>query len=219
MRSMALAAVGLGALWLFSAHSSGNGKADVSTGREIRASRYILVDSAGKERGEFGMTADGEPALRVWDRESSVSATVEIDSRGMPRVALERSDGHPLVELGVLDKEHPVFLMHDGAGVRRVGLVVAGEQEVATLVYDGAGQQRLRVGLDKSGNPEITMRDENGEGRVHITHNEKGGAGIDLFDSKGRARAVLQVDSAGSGAAALVGSDGKPIWTSAATGP
>jgi len=217
MRRAPLLFVGLSVLWLTSEYCGGFGDADRGDHAEVRARRFVLIDASGKERGEFSMTPGGKPALRIWDRKATVSATVEIDPRGMPRVALQQTDGKPLIEFGVLAKEHPVFLMHDGTGVRRVGFVVADQQEVAALLYDGSGERRLRVGLDDDGNPQLVLRDKNGRGRIHITHNEQGGAGLDLLDAKGRARAVVQVDSTGEGTMGVIGSDGKPTWTSGLT--
>ena len=114
---------------------------------EIQARRFVLVDGAGKERGEFGIMQGGEPALRIWDEGRTMIATLEIDHAGMPRLAFESVGGAPLpvIALGVQDKRHPVFMLYDGDGRRRVGMAV-GEAGAAIMgLYDTRKRNRCSL--------------------------------------------------------------------------
>jgi hypothetical protein len=180
---------------------------------EVRAQRFVVVDSAGNERAELGIRPDGKPALRLWDDTRTLLAQLEIDQAGMPRLAFETGDGTPLVQLGVLDKQYPVFIMGGADGKRGIGMAV-GEGMAATIgLYDSKNTSRLRLSLDEKGHPVLRLKDEQGTDRVRLMIGSDGSCALDLLDPKERPRSVLQVDAHGEPDLALLKSDGMPIWS------
>jgi len=209
----------LNVAWLVSGHDGVRAGGENANAPEVRAQRFVVVDDSGKGRGEFGMRSNGEPVLRLWDRDVSISAMVEMDAYGMPRVAFETKNGTPLAELGVLDKRHPIFVLRDADGNRRLAMVVAEAGDVAFGLYDTDRTNRCSLSLDKKGDPRIVLRDKTGEVRARVMQDEEGGSAVDLLDAKGRAHVVFQVDAKGRGDGVVFGSDERPVWSAVSGKP
>jgi hypothetical protein len=182
--------------------------------REVRAQRFVLVDDAGTEQGEFGMTPKGEPVVRLWNKARGMAATLGIDEGGMPHVSLESFDGQPVAEMIVLDKQIPAFVMNGADGRRRVGIVVTDGGMPFIGLYDNDKRNRCVISLDRKGSPQVVMRDGNDEPRVHLMVDDTQTCALDLFDREGHERMVFQVDGQGRADAVIFGPDRLPVWCS-----
>lgn len=199
--------------WLGSGVLSTADSEDKAIPSEIRARRFVVVDANGNERGELGMLPSGQPALRIWDERKTIVGTLEIDQAGMPRFAFEKSSGEPLLELGVLDGEHPVLVLSDADGNRRLGIVVGKPGSVDIALYDTQQRNRCAISLSQDGNPEIVLRDDKGNVRARLMLDDKGTCALDFLNRKGQERIVFQVDAQGQADAIVFGTEGKPTWS------
>lgn len=180
---------------------------------EIRARRFVVVDGAGNERGEFGISPSGLPAVRLWDERKTVVSKLEIDQMGMPRLAFETSAGASLIDFGILERRHPVFILGDADGNRRLGMVVGQAGAVDIALYDTHKQNRCAVSLTPDGDPQILLRDKKGQVRASFMLDDTGTSAVDLFDRKGKERIVFQVDAQGEADAVVFAPDGKAAWS------
>ena len=183
-----------------------------STAGEIRASRFVIVDNAGNERGVVGMSEMQQPAVRLWSTTGETSISLQIDNADMPRLAMVGRNGAVLVELGVLDGLHPLLLFNDGKGNRRLGMVVARDNEVAIFLYDANRTKRCGVALGVDGDPHVVLRDARGKVRARIAVDNADIAAIDLLDDLEAPHVVFQVGKDGVPNAAILGADGTPLW-------
>ena len=75
----------------------------------LRAERVEIVDKDRKVRAVFGMGDDGEPTLRLFDKEGNGNtmllplALALVGQEGKPRLVLRLHNGEPY--LGLLDKD------------------------------------------------------------------------------------------------------------------
>lgn len=182
---------------------------------EIRAQSFVVVDNAGKERGVFGILPSGQAGVRIWDAGKTIAATFEIDQRGMPRMAFEKTDGTPLVQIGVYDKQYPVFILSDGAGIRRLGLAITNDGTINLILNDTSKKSKCRIAVGSDGEPRIVLHDKRGEARVSLMVANDGMCAVELFDQEGQSHVVFVVDDEGHADAAVLGRDGKAIWSTA----
>ena len=112
MRLALTALLSTGAIVLVGLGRPSTGQSDVrGVQNEVRARKFVLVDDAGHERAELGIAPDGRAGLVVWDKAKSTSVWLGTDDHEMPLLAFGSKTGEPLMELGVLDGQSPVFLM------------------------------------------------------------------------------------------------------------
>lgn len=105
----------------------------------LRASRFVLTDADGHERGVFGLRTDGQPYLKFLDPNGKTriqlyvaeksSALHFFDADGVPRIELARAEGGPILN----------FIGEDSAS--RVALS-AGEETKLELWNSDNGHHR-----------------------------------------------------------------------------
>src|SRR5215471_5581255 len=99
---------GVGANWLFSSHVVYALPAP-QPAKLIQAERVEIEDKAGKVRAVFGIGEDGEPMLRLFDKEGTGNtlllplALALVGPDGKPRLVLRLQNGEPY--LGLLDQD------------------------------------------------------------------------------------------------------------------
>jgi len=185
-----------------------------SATNEVRASKFVVVDEGGRKLGEFGVMEDGTAAMVIENTKTHTGISVGTDRSGMPRITLTNSKAAALLELAMLEDKYPAFIMSDGDGRRRLGMVVTDTGSVTLSLYDTKKQNRCAIALAEDGHPTIALRDERGEVRARLTLDGNGMCALDLLDEKGRARVVFQVEAQGEADAAVFGKDNKAIWSS-----
>ena len=139
---VALAALGAGLAFL--------GAGGVKSEKPLRATRFVLTDPAGAERGALGVEADGTVALRLRDASGAERLAALVDANG-PSVGLFEPDrkmaARLLVEGGV-----PRLTLSDRTGSDRLWIALRlGSPAIQFLSPDGVA----RCGL-------VTMNDDTG---------------------------------------------------------
>ena len=181
---------------------------------EVRARKFVVVDDAGTDLAELGILPDGGTRLIIRDKAKGTEVWLGTDDAGMPVLTLGRKSGEPLMELGVLDGQSPVFLMRAADGKRRVGMVVTKSGSAGIGLYDAEGRNRGILYMDEAGYPQLTLKDSNGEPRASVLVTSNGTCALTLFDAKGQERIVFQVQAQGEADAVVFARDGKVKWSS-----
>ncbi len=204
----------LGGAWLvLAASENGSSEGSRSVAQELRAHTFVVVDDKGEKQCEFGKLERGEIGMVIWNKKKTAAVSVSIDRFGMPRIAFENSKSNAVLQIGVLDDDHPAFVLSDGDGRRRLGMVVAEKGEVSIGLYDTDKRKRLSLTLGKHGDPRVLLRDRQGVIRARLMVDDTDTVALDLLDPKGQPHIVLQVDSEGQADSAVIGADGQPIWS------
>ena len=204
--------VGVG-LWFAVASEDAitNNGGDVSI--EIRAQRFVVVDETGTERARFGILEHGEPGMIIWTKKKTAALTATIDRLGGPRVTLTERGGEDLLTLGIANDRHPLLVMTDETGRRRL-VIMAGTGAGASVgLYDAQQRNRCTIALRESGEPEITLKDAQERIRGDFMMDQNGTVALALWDRNREARVVFQINPENIADAAVFGVDGVPIWS------
>jgi hypothetical protein len=160
---------------------------------EVAAERFVLKDRTGMVRGYLGMERDGVPALVLFDGRkfelaalrgySDSTSTLNLASRGLPRVTMTASPYGPSVNL--IDPAHGpaavgLYLKSNGApgltlqGESRAMEVALGQDGSAGLNFkDDIGHSLGKLEVKSEGPPELRVVD--GAGRVVSRSSLRGG--------------------------------------------
>ncbi|MBU0641144.1 MAG: hypothetical protein KKB50_19975 [Planctomycetes bacterium] len=145
-----------------------------SADKEIRAGKFVLVDSDGTERAELGITSDGSARLRISDREDTVAAWLGVNPTEGPSLSLTHSKGQPYAELTFVDE--------------RPRLVLAGQR----------GKPRIGLAVWKGGNAQIDLLGDDGTRRCSIVASANHGpSGLNVHDGREKVRAAFLIGSDG----------------------
>ncbi len=148
---------GLALFAILTAHILAADRNDVPA--EIRATRFMLVDSKGQTRGLFGCESDDTPTLRFFDERSRERMTFRLQGSGEPLVVLQDVNGRPTVHI-LTDKGDPSVMLTAPQGRRSIGLNVTSRLGPSISCYDNSARLRLHVGLLDTGLGEITFLNE-----------------------------------------------------------
>lgn len=128
------------------------------------------------------------------------------------RLVIVGAEDKPLVELGSMRGQFPVFIMRSAAGERRMAAVVTPDDSVSLLLSDTQGKTQCSMSVKQTGNAHLVFRDEKGQPRASFTVQEKSGApALDMLDDKGRTRMTVQLNEQGEPAIVLFDSQGNAI--------
>jgi hypothetical protein len=150
----------------------GGGLALVGAGskadKELRASRIVLTDSAGAERGTLGVEADGAAALRLRDASGSERLAVLVAASG-PSIALFEPDRKLAAKL-LVEGSVPRLALSDRTGSDRLWIAMRmGSPAVQFLGPDGVARSGL-----------VTMNDDTG---IAVVSGASGATpGLALYD-------------------------------------
>ena len=183
--------------------------------KELRASRFVLVDDKGAERAELGFNSLGTASLFSGDKKSGQGVLLALDDEGAPFLSLAgkgnarvrigfRSSGEPLMELSDggdekaqrrsrVGKEHGAALRLKGQrGKTRFVLAANDLGHSGVVLLDQREQARGSFVIDDEGRPSITMVDPKGNNRVVIgTEKDGNSPSISLWDKKRQASLAL----------------------------
>jgi hypothetical protein len=169
-----------------------------------------VVDSAGEERAELGVAADGQIRLSMRGSDPKKrSIWVGINERGAATLGVYGAGDKALVEMGSLDGETSAVVLRNAKGQKRIGLVAAPASGV--LVNDASGRTRCSLEVRQDGSPWILLHDAAKEPRVSLGIDPKGAAALDLRDASGKTRVVADV-GANEGNVAVLDTDGRVLW-------
>ncbi len=171
---------------------------------EVRASRFVLVDDAGQERGDLAVTSDGAARLRIEGAANDLSVWVGVNENG-PSVAILDEAGKVAVEMTVFKGDRIIALrdserirvglrawqngsatvtLWDQSGKKRAQLESA--DEVAGFVtFDPQGVVRGSFGVADPGLPSNVLYDEAGRPRLGLVFESDGSARLFVLDENG----------------------------------
>src|SRR5260221_3875137 len=95
-----------------------------ATPKLITSQKFVLVDSNGNPRGEFGVTDKGVAQLAVFDGTSALRAGLGVAADGGPALGIFGKDGKARAEIGLASGNARVILF-DPSGKPQVALGVA----------------------------------------------------------------------------------------------
>jgi hypothetical protein len=126
-----------------------------------RATAFVLVDEAGRERARLGFTLAGAPGLVVLDDEGRRRLLVgEMDDRSSWGLRVYGEQRVNRMTLGLWDDEAVGVRVFDEEGAKRVGMgwALAGDNGGIALL-DGNGQERLGMGMGPGGGGDFVAKD------------------------------------------------------------
>jgi len=169
----------LGLLVLLVAAGVIAGQARPSSPSEVRATKFTVVDSEGRARGEFGLTEEGDVQLRIPRTPDGPGVWIGVRKNGVRGVALFGEDRRPQIELvSESASALPGLTIYDKQGSYRLTMGVGDDGSVALAMGDGAARRRLVVGIGPDGTPSMHMLDASGKSRLIGTLSSDGSRGL-----------------------------------------
>jgi len=158
------------------------GGGDVRGVRELRASRFTLVDRHGNPRAALSVGDDGSPAIHLFDPGEQPRMTLSLEASGAANVKLLDTDGDVRVWLSVSPNGAPSLYLRgtsryaDG-GTGHAELAIDEHGCPALSLCDTGGQPRLLLGLDeRAGTPRLSLSSAEGDLRALLIADRERGA-------------------------------------------
>lgn len=180
---------------------------------EIRAERFILVDSDGDERGGMIVAKNGTAELYVKGKGNDGNIDLSVKQDGAARLVLGATDGLVLLDVAVHDDKNPLIIFRDRKAARRMSLLVTDDGLVDLSMYDKNQKRRLLVGLGDDGSPRAVLRNGDEKDVVRLVAPATGHTGIDILDPKTDAMLSIQMSEDGIPDIAAFGENGAKSWS------
>jgi hypothetical protein len=136
--------------------------------REVRAERFVVVDSGGTARAELGPAQGGASGLVLRDSAGQPRALLAVAADGSPRLSFATATGQSLAELTAYADAAPRLLLSSPEGHEffEVALHVDGSSRLA--LSDARGP-RLKLGISSSGIPALELMDPGMHGYAELS--------------------------------------------------
>lgn len=118
---------------------------------EVRAERFVLLDSGGATRGVWQVAADSAVRLSLRDASDRSRLNLAVLKGGSPGISLSDDGERKRVALGLLPDQTSTLVFADAAGVPRAVLGLSHRQAANLLFADASGIGRVSLALDSSG--------------------------------------------------------------------
>jgi hypothetical protein len=155
---------------------------DVRGVRELRASRFTLVDRHGNPRAALSVGDDGSPAIHLFDPGEQPRMTLSLEASGAANLKLLDTDGDVRVWVSVSPNGAPSLYLRgtsryaDG-GTGHAELAIDEHGCPALSLCDTGGQPRLLLGLDeRAGTPRLSLSSAEGDLRALLIADRERGA-------------------------------------------
>ena len=155
---------------------------DVRGVRELRASRFTLVDRHGNARAALSVGDDGSPSVHLFDPGEQPRMSLSLEASGAANVKLLDTEGDVRVWLSVSPNGAPSLYLRgtsryaDG-GTGHAELSIDEHGCPALSLCDTGGQPRLLLGLDeKAGIPRLSLSSPEGDLRALLIADRERGA-------------------------------------------
>lgn len=186
--------------------------------KEVRASRFVLVDDKGVERAELGFGSHGPARLFIGDKKSGEGILLALDEEqrpflvmggdrktarigmsilesGKPRLGLWTPGAKSAhIGLGFQSTGNPEFFLRDVAGKTRIGLRVDKVGDAVLQLMDSSGRTRAMVSASDGDNTVLHLTDAKGNGAASLRIDKEGKAGLFMMDSKQNPRVLIQAE-------------------------
>lgn len=163
-------------------------------GQTVVASKFQLIDDAGKLLAEMKPTSQGVK-LTLNDAEKKCQVSLSATNFG-PVLRLDRFDSPGAISCWVGEKGEQCLRFHKD---QNNSMRLESFGNFRTLMFsDDAGHARLWVQVNENGFPEIGLRDSCEGARAAIRGHDNGTYILSLGDKEGKACVGFQVDAAGN---------------------
>lgn len=122
--------------------------------------RIVLLGPDGQPRGEWGVDAQGNSTLSMFDQQRRPRLTFTVRTGGDPGLSLSNTAGQRRVALGLLPDETGSLVFADGSGVPRTVLGLVRGDAASLVLADAGGVSRIGFGLDGQGIGSVMLPDE-----------------------------------------------------------
>jgi hypothetical protein len=133
----------------------------------------VLLDEAGRPRGEWRVDEEGNSRLTLQDRLGQARLSLAVLSAGSPGLSLIDATGHRRAALGLLPDETTSLVFADAAGIPRAVLGLNPSNATHLVFADAQGVGQVALGVDGSGVGTI-MLPETGGGALDTGRTEGG---------------------------------------------
>ncbi len=181
---------GLSASWVVPQSRPASKPSVASVPDEIRARSFVVVDKQGQERASLGLLDDGTARLDLGTGAGKRGVYLESTPEGRVRIALARSDGLVLSELGLSEEDIAVLAFFNEKGERRFALGYSGTN-AGIQIKDANGKERFSLSVAKQGQPVLKLLDAQGKPRLALTMTQQGGSALDILDEGGTTRVTV----------------------------
>jgi hypothetical protein len=150
--------------------------------RELRASRFTLVDRHGNSRAALSVGDDGSPAIQLFDPGEQPRMTLSLEASGAANVKLLDTDGDVRVWLSISPNGAPSLYLkgtsrYADGGTGHAELAIDEHGCPALSLCDTGGQPRLLLGLDeRAGTPRLSLSSAEGDLRALLIADRERGA-------------------------------------------
>jgi hypothetical protein len=163
--------------------------AEARGARELRATRFTLVDRHGNARAALIVGDDGSPAIHLFDASEQPRMSLALEASGAANVKLLDTDGDVRVWLSVSPNGAPSLYLRGTSryaegGTGHAELAIDEHGCPALSLCDTGGQPRLLLGLDeRAGMPRLSLSSADGELRALLIADRERGA-LHLYPEK-----------------------------------
>jgi hypothetical protein len=157
-------------------------------GPEVRASRFVLVDDAGRRRAV--LDTDPDAALRIYSKEGQEKIALGLRGGG-PGLVLRggRSPGGATFE--VLPDGTPIVNLMRPDSAARAQLALSPRGEPSLLLRGTRVRGGTELAVDAAGSSRLTMRNRSNDDQLVLESPVDGSPALGLRGAGGRLRAVL----------------------------
>jgi hypothetical protein len=139
-------------------------EASAHAAKEMRAQKFVLVDSAGMVRGVIQVASDDLADISFYDQNGTRRVVVGETLSGRNGVAVYGSKGRQMAAFTVADDNASSITLYDpSSGLARVGLGVSASGEPALVLFDQKGNDRAEMHVTVNGKPGLALADEAGK--------------------------------------------------------
>jgi hypothetical protein len=165
---------------------------------EVRARRFTLVDRQGSCRGSLGLSADGSPALFLYDQRAQPRVELVLEAGGAANLKLQDGEGEVTAWLSVGANGSPSLYLRGAAHQQRLThghaeLCVDARGCPMLSLHDRNGKPRVLLSLgEQDGTPSLSFSEASGELRVLLSGDPDRGSLL-LYPHDGRSRSGVAV--------------------------
>ncbi len=160
--------------------------------RELKAQKFVLVDSDGNERGVFQVDGRGVAGVSLEDQTGRQRSEFRVGSDGGAAIAFYDHAGNKRVLLGETAGGRDGLAIYSIGGRQIAGFTVADDNASSITLYDPTnGRARVGLGVSPDGEPALVLFDSAGHDRAEMHVHADGKPGLALADENGKTIAGL----------------------------
>lgn len=126
--------------------------------RSISAEQFVLCDSRGRTRAEFGVGEDEEPRLVFLDAHGRSRAGLGMTQEALVGLSLTGKAGENRLVLAVRPDGSPQLILQDADGKPRLAL----DDQPSLTMYNGEGGEYAELKVWTGGVPKMRLFDAGG---------------------------------------------------------